>query len=147
MYVYMHLRGMPAGMTIMSAPVKAFFMPSSLGRKPSTFCTLRFSSVPGDVRGQGAATGNTHGGCGDVRKIGCDTGCVDNIIEREVVDQGRRLEEEREGLANTAGCTCDDCGVVDVQVSDCACVSVRLPRPASTYQLSYLRLSGWKRVS
>lgn len=32
-----HLRGIPAGMTTSSAPVKAFFMPSSLGRKPWTF--------------------------------------------------------------------------------------------------------------
>ena len=29
------LRGMPAGMTKMSAPVRAFLRPSSLGRKPS----------------------------------------------------------------------------------------------------------------
>lgn len=33
-----NVRGMPAGMTTMSAPVKAFFMPSSFGRKPSIFC-------------------------------------------------------------------------------------------------------------
>lgn len=34
-YYWLHSRGMPAGMTTMSAPVKAFFMPSSAGRYPS----------------------------------------------------------------------------------------------------------------
>lgn len=33
-------RGMPAGITTMSAPVKAFFMPSSAGRKPSMRATV-----------------------------------------------------------------------------------------------------------
>ena len=49
-----------------------------------------------------------------MREIGCYTGRVDDIVERELVNQGRRLEEEREGLANTARCTCDDCVVVEL---------------------------------
>ena len=31
-------------------------------------------------------------------KVGSDTGSVDNIVERELVDKGARLEEQREGL-------------------------------------------------
>ena len=44
-----------------------------------------------------------------MRKIGSDAGRVDNIVQREMVDERRRLEEERQGLANTARSTCDDC--------------------------------------
>jgi hypothetical protein len=32
-----HLRGIPAGMMTISAPVNAFFMPSSAGKYPSIF--------------------------------------------------------------------------------------------------------------
>jgi hypothetical protein len=33
-----------------------------------------------------------------VRKIGGNTGGVDNIVEGELVNEGARLEEKREGL-------------------------------------------------
>jgi hypothetical protein len=39
-----HLRGIPAGMMTTSAPEKAFFIPSSGGRKAVTFCVASFSA-------------------------------------------------------------------------------------------------------
>lgn len=53
----------------------------------------------------------THSGRRDVRKVGSNTGSVDDIVEREVIDQGARLEKEGEGLANSSRGTCDDCGI------------------------------------
>jgi len=130
----------------MSAPVNAFFMPSSFGRKPSIFCDQRFSALLFG-RWQNRSwfcPGTTHGRCGDVGKVGCDTGSVDNIVERELVDQRRRLEEERQRLANTAGCTCDDyteggCGqqLVSPFLSKVLAQHLHL---VATYRLSYLRI-------
>ena len=40
----------------------------------------------------------TYGGGGDVREIGSDTGGVDDIVEGELVNEGRELEEEGQGL-------------------------------------------------
>lgn len=44
-----------------------------------------------------------------MRKIGGNTGCVDDIVEGEVVDQRAGLEEEGQWLSDTAGSSCDDC--------------------------------------
>lgn len=44
--------------------------------------------------------------------VGGYTRGVDNIVESKVLDKRRRLEEEREGLANTARGTGDDCVVL-----------------------------------
>lgn len=51
---------------------------------------------------------STYGDGGDVRQVGGDTGSVDDIVERELVDEGRDLEEEGQRLANATGSTCDD---------------------------------------
>jgi hypothetical protein len=40
----------------------------------------------------------TYGTGGDVRQIGSNTGSVDDIVEGELVNQRRGLQEEREGL-------------------------------------------------
>lgn len=40
----------------------------------------------------------TYGGGGDVREIGSDTGGVDDIVESELVNERRELEEEGQGL-------------------------------------------------
>jgi len=44
----------------------------------------------------------------DVRQIGRDTGGVDDIVERELVNEGRELQEQREGLANATSSTSND---------------------------------------
>ena len=51
---------------------------------------------------------STYGDGGDVRQVGGDTGSVDDIVERELVDEGREREEEGQRLANATGSTCDD---------------------------------------
>lgn len=38
----------------------------------------------------------------DVTDIRCDSWCASNIVERETSDEGVSLEEEGEGLADTA---------------------------------------------
>lgn len=38
-------------------------------------------------------------------QVSGDTGGVDNVVEGEVGDQRRLLEEERQGLADTTGST------------------------------------------
>ena len=40
----------------------------------------------------------TYGGGGNVREIGSDTGGVDDIVEGELVNERRELEEEGQGL-------------------------------------------------
>jgi hypothetical protein len=42
--------------------------------------------------------GSTYGARRDVREIGSDTGGVDDIVQGELVNVRRGLEEEREGL-------------------------------------------------
>jgi hypothetical protein len=44
-----------------------------------------------------------------VGQISGDTEGVDNIVEGEVVDERRGLEEEGQRLSDTTGCSCDDC--------------------------------------
>lgn len=43
-----------------------------------------------------------------MRKIGGDTRGVDDIVERELVNEWASLHEKGERLANAAGGTCDD---------------------------------------
>ena len=50
-----------------------------------------------------------YGDGGDVGQIGGDTWSVDDIVKSELLDERAGLEEEREGLANATGSTCDDC--------------------------------------
>ena len=51
-----------------------------------------------------------NGGDGrDVREIGGDTGSVDDIVEREVVDKWAGLEEEGQRLANATSGSGNDC--------------------------------------
>ena len=45
------------------------------------------------------------GGGGDVGEILSNTGGVDDIVQGELVDEGARLEEQRQGLADSAGGT------------------------------------------
>ena len=52
------------------------------------------------------------GGSVDVRDVGSDTGSETNIVESEVRDEGVLLEEEREGLSNTARSTENGDGTV-----------------------------------
>lgn len=47
-------------------------------------------------------------GSGDVRDIGSNTGGVDNIVEGELRDERRGLEEEGERLSDTTGSTSND---------------------------------------
>lgn len=77
----------------MSAPVRAFSRPLSAGRKPVTVCAMLASHGVPD-----ASSVVTYSGRGDVGKVSGNTGGVDNIVERELVDQRRGLQEEREGL-------------------------------------------------
>jgi hypothetical protein len=44
------------------------------------------------------AKANSYRWCGDVREVGSDTWCVDDIVEGELVNELAVLEEEREGL-------------------------------------------------
>lgn len=44
------------------------------------------------------ATGSTHGNRGDVGQVGSDAGGVDNVVEGELVNEGRELEEEGQRL-------------------------------------------------
>jgi hypothetical protein len=87
------VRGTPAGMTTMSAPVKACFMPSSFGRNPLIFCPS-FSRDSTIVQRASA-----YCFAGDVGEIGSNAGRVDNIVQSELVDEGVSLEEERQWLA------------------------------------------------
>jgi hypothetical protein len=48
-----------------------------------------------------------------VRKVGGDTGSVDDIVERKVVDERAGLEEEGQRLANTASGSGNDCEAED----------------------------------
>jgi hypothetical protein len=45
------------------------------------------------------AKANSYRWCGDVREVGSDTWCVDDIVEGELVNELAVLEEEREGLS------------------------------------------------
>lgn len=65
---------MPAGMTTMSAPLKACFRPSSLGRKPLTTC-------PDSASHYHAMCECAYRRGRDVREIGGHTGRVDHIVE------------------------------------------------------------------
>lgn len=50
-----------------------------------------------------------HGtGGGNVRKISGDTGTVDDIVEGQIVHQGRQFQEQRKRLPNSSGSTSDD---------------------------------------
>jgi hypothetical protein len=44
------------------------------------------------------ASFNSYRWCGDVREVGSDTWCVDDIVEGELVNELAVLEEERERL-------------------------------------------------
>ena len=46
---------------------------------------------------------------GNVGQVGGHTGGVDDIVERELVDERAGLEEEGQWLADTARGTSDDC--------------------------------------
>lgn len=46
----------------------------------------------------GESPGSTYGAGRDVREIGSDAGCVDDIVQGELVNVRGGLEEEREGL-------------------------------------------------
>lgn len=61
--------------------------------------------------------GSSYRDRGDVRQVGGNTGCVDDIVQRELVDKGRDLKEEGQRLANATGCTCDDCEVLEAEQS------------------------------
>lgn len=54
------------------------------------------------------AVSGDSGLCVDVREIGSDSGSVDNIIERQVGDQVRLLQEQREGLSDSSGSAAND---------------------------------------
>ena len=73
-------RGIPAGMTTTLVPVKACFNPSSAGRYPDIFCAY----INGFVGVYQARDSYCNGG--DVGKIGGHAGCVDDIVERKLVE-------------------------------------------------------------
>jgi hypothetical protein len=74
-------------MTMTSAPVKACFKPSSFGRYPLIFYPV-FSILSANAHWSSA-----YCFAGDVREIGGNAGCVDNIKESELVNMGASLEE------------------------------------------------------
>lgn len=45
----------------------------------------------------------------DVGQVGGYTEGVDDIVKGQVVDQRRGLEEKRQRLSDSTGCSCDDC--------------------------------------
>jgi hypothetical protein len=84
---------------MMSASLKAALAPSLGGRKPLTFCNVSayqtFSISANSTQSAAYRVGR------DVRQIGRDTGGVDDIVERELVNEGRELQEQREGLSKS----------------------------------------------
>lgn len=58
---------------------------------------LAISGVP-EQRENLCVSGRTYGAGGDVRKIGSDTGGVDDIVKSQLIDVGRKLEEKRQRL-------------------------------------------------
>lgn len=55
-----------------------------------------------DAAVHGENVGLTYGGGGDVRQVGRDSRGVDNIVESELINEGRSLEEEGERLVQTS---------------------------------------------
>jgi len=44
-------------------------------------------------------------GCADMRKVGCYTGRVHNVVQRELIDERVHLKKKRERLSDSAGST------------------------------------------
>lgn len=89
------IRGMPAGMTTTSAPVRASLRPSSLGRYPLTVCTtilaFHFYSYSGEMM-------HTYSNGGDMGEVRSNTWCIDDIVKREFINEKTGFEEEGKRL-------------------------------------------------
>jgi hypothetical protein len=44
-----------------------------------------------------------------VREVGSDTGSIDDIVKRQLIDEGTGLQEKGERLTNASSGTEDDC--------------------------------------
>ncbi len=104
------LRGTPAGMSTISAPVKHSLIPAPDGSYPFT-CLF----VSRRRRGTSPHQVSTYGAFSvDVRDIGGDTRSALDIVQRELGHSGVELEEEGQRLANATGSTEDgDFGSLD----------------------------------
>jgi hypothetical protein len=72
---------------------------------PRHFIVSSFPSLPPSAPKRSKSPSNYLGVSVDVGQVSGDTGGVDNVVEGEVGDQRGLLEEERQGLSDTAGST------------------------------------------
>lgn len=90
----------------MSAPVIAFFKPSSLGRYPVIFWKNVGMSSAWPGSGLGRMTTpvgkTTYRDGGDMRQVCSDAGSIHDIVEGKLVDEGARLEEEGQWLCEVS---------------------------------------------
>jgi hypothetical protein len=102
-------------MTMMSASLNALLAPSLAGRKPVVF--LYELNVSQKRAGEGEF--KTYGVGGDVRKVRSDTGCVDDIVQCELIDERGELQQQGQGLDNNIIST--EAFDSNVQERNCTC--------------------------